>query len=31
LLYQDAVEDLRALELRDDREKADGRLQEAQA
>jgi len=31
LLHQDAVEDLRALELRDDREKADGRLQEAQA
>jgi len=31
LLYQDAVEDLRALELRDDREKADRRLQEAQA
>ena len=31
LLHQDAEEDLRALELRDDREKADGRLQEAQA
>ena len=31
LLHQDAVEDLRALELRDDREKAVGRLQEAQA
>jgi len=31
LLHQDAVEDLRALELRDDREKADGRLQEVQA
>jgi flagellar export protein FliJ len=31
LLHQDAVEDLRALELRDDREKAEGRLQEAQA
>jgi flagellar protein FliJ len=31
LLHQDALDDLHTLEQRDDREKAEGRLQEAQA